>query len=781
MNRPQKFGRYLLIDRISTGGMAAVFLAKISGAMGFQKVLAIKRILPSISEDEDFITMFIDEAKISASLAHSNIGQVFEFGQVSGQYYIAMEYIPGKDLRTIQKHLADDSRKMEVPIVLHLVSRLCQGLDYAHRQKDAEGKSMCIVHRDVSPPNVIVSYDGGVKLIDFGIAKAASRATKTRTGRLKGKFAYMAPEQVQGQEIDQRADVFSVGILLHELLTNQRLFLGPNQVATMNMVRKAEVAPPSAVNPEVPPEIDRIVLKALARDKEERYCWCTELRADIERFIARSGVIFEAHQLSTWMKEEFVQDVDKEQKLQERIDTLQMADAEGDAITAEEKFSKPSLHPPRIFVKNPDWDAAGGKDESPADEEPPAGDERSLDGTAPEGELPHFEDSNGADTPLELLPEVMSEEIALPRAAADSEEPLSLEEDRGAEEATLVKVPSFVEVSGDGLPSKTTDRNETGDTDQAEATGLGVDQGPERQRQGSTPAPEVLVPAAEQWGGDEGPTIPIRKKHAPTPTPSNILPPPPPLPPASVQFSPEEAETVDLSEQAKTNPRASSTISREIEPPEEPLFQERALLESLAGRSISPGEDRVGEVVGGALEIDSVPDYQVPDVDPIAPVDLRGMGDYQADLISQPPPVKQPLPAKVFNPTIQTARQRSISYPQGRFSSTQLKAIAAGVTLLIGSLVLLMSYLIKEQVPGDSAPKFNTGTIIVTTRPPAVCSVSIGGTPKGVIKPGTPFSLSGISTGRYQIALECVGHQPYTTFVDVEHAQVSFVEGVLKK
>ena len=281
MLKPQRFGRFVLLDRLSTGGMAEVFLAKSSGLQGFEKVVAIKRILPSVSEDADFITMFIDEAKISANLAHANIGQVFEFGQVNGQYYIAMEYIPGRDLRAIQTHLADTGRVMDLPMALHVGTRLCQALDYAHRQKSGEGVSMEIVHRDVSPPNVIVSFDGAVKLIDFGIAKAASRATRTRAGKLKGKFAYMSPEQVQGQQVDRRSDVFSLGIVIYELLTNRRLFHGESQLATLTLVRRAEVAPPSTVNPEIPLEVDRIVLKALARSRDDRYGWATELRADL--------------------------------------------------------------------------------------------------------------------------------------------------------------------------------------------------------------------------------------------------------------------------------------------------------------------------------------------------------------------------------------------------------------------------------------------------------------------------------------------------------------------
>jgi serine/threonine protein kinase len=340
--KPQRFGRYLLLDRLSTGGMAEVFLAKSSGLHGFEKVVAIKRILPSVSEDSDFTTMFVDEARISANLNHVNIAQIFEFGQVDGQYYIAMEYIPGKDLRAIQSHLADTGRVMEVPTALHIAGRLCQAIDYAHRQKNAQGESMEIIHRDVSPPNVIAAYEGAVKLIDFGIAKAASRATRTRAGKLKGKFAYMSPEQVQGLTLDHRSDIFSLGTLIHELLTGRRLFQGENQIGTLNLVRRAEVPAPSTINPEVPLEVDRIVLKALCRNRDERYSWASELRADIERYLSRSGVVFESNHLAEWMRAEFAGEIEAERRMRERIHNLKLEDIDADE-PAPERASQPEV------------------------------------------------------------------------------------------------------------------------------------------------------------------------------------------------------------------------------------------------------------------------------------------------------------------------------------------------------------------------------------------------------------------------------------------------------
>jgi serine/threonine protein kinase len=323
---PQRFGRYLLLKRISVGGMAEVYLARATGVAGLQQVVALKRLMPWASQDTEFTTMFLDEARISSRLGHANIARVIEFGDVNGQYFLAMEYIAGKDLRAIHTRLRKTGRGIPVPMALHLGARLCQALGYAHQQRAEDGSSMEIIHRDVSPPNVLVSYDGVVKLIDFGIAKAAARATRTRAGHLKGKIAYMSPEQVQGARLDQRSDLFSLGILLHESLTGRVLFQGDSQIATMHQVRRAEVPPPSATAPEVPPDVDRIVLKALARDRNERYGTAAEMREDIQRHLVRTRTVFGTNHLSDWIQAEFEQDLARERELRKQIRSLRPQD-----------------------------------------------------------------------------------------------------------------------------------------------------------------------------------------------------------------------------------------------------------------------------------------------------------------------------------------------------------------------------------------------------------------------------------------------------------------------
>jgi serine/threonine protein kinase len=243
VQQPIPFGKYLLLERISVGGMAEVFRAKSFGVEGFEKILAIKRILPAMSEDKEFIEMFIDEAKIAGQLSHANICQIFELGRIGDTHFIAMEFVWGKDVLQIQNRFRRMKQIMPYSMAAFLCAKICEGLDYAHHKKDASGKPLMIIHRDVSPQNILVSYEGEVKLIDFGIAKAQSRSSKTQAGVLKGKFGYMSPEQVRGLPLDRRSDVFAVGTILYELMTGDRLFLGDSDFSTLEKVRNVDVLP----------------------------------------------------------------------------------------------------------------------------------------------------------------------------------------------------------------------------------------------------------------------------------------------------------------------------------------------------------------------------------------------------------------------------------------------------------------------------------------------------------------------------------------------------------
>jgi TonB family protein len=280
-----KYGQYVLLDRIATGGMAEVWKARMRGVEGFQKIVAIKKILPHLSDNQDFIEMFIDEAKLAAQLNHNNIIHIYDLGKTQGTYFIAMEYVEGHDLKTILKRGVDRDQPLGVELSLFIASKVAAALDYAHRRRDFEDKDMSLVHRDVSPQNVLISQEGDIKLCDFGIAKAASKASHTQAGALKGKLQYMSPEQAWGKPIDRRSDIFALATVLFELLSGRKLFTGDNEISILEQVREARVVRPSELNDEVTPEIDAVVLKALNKEPSARYQTAGEMARDIDSIL----------------------------------------------------------------------------------------------------------------------------------------------------------------------------------------------------------------------------------------------------------------------------------------------------------------------------------------------------------------------------------------------------------------------------------------------------------------------------------------------------------------
>jgi serine/threonine protein kinase len=278
LSEPIQFGKYTLFERIGRGGMADVFKGRVSGPQGFERTFVVKRILPHLSDDPTFIKMFVEEAKLSARLAHPNIVQIFELGAVEGEYFISMEYIRGRDLSETMRAIWKTMGPPRPELVAYIGREACRALSYAHSLADERGRPLGMIHRDVSPSNIMMSYEGAVKLLDFGIAKALGEAPETtKSGTMKGKYAYMAPEQTEGDDVDHRIDIFSCGIVLHEVLTGRRLFKGQNDVLTIERVRRCEVPPPSAQNPMVPPELDAIILKALARDRDKRWATAADM------------------------------------------------------------------------------------------------------------------------------------------------------------------------------------------------------------------------------------------------------------------------------------------------------------------------------------------------------------------------------------------------------------------------------------------------------------------------------------------------------------------------
>jgi serine/threonine protein kinase len=279
------FGNYVIIEKIATAGMAEIFLAKRRGIEGFEKLVVIKKILSHLSSDKEFIDMFIDEAKIAAQLSHPNIIYIEELGKIGESYYIAMEYVSGKNLAQILNIYRRLNKNIPLDITLYITTKICSALDYAHKKKDKDGREMKIIHRDVSPSNILISEEGEVKLTDFGIARATSQIHITDIRLLKGKISYMSPEQAQGKEVDKRIDIYALGIVFYEMLTNHRVFEGKTDLETLEKVKEGKVLPPRKFNPQIPLEIERIVLKALQKSVNKRYQNAYLMWHDLEKFI----------------------------------------------------------------------------------------------------------------------------------------------------------------------------------------------------------------------------------------------------------------------------------------------------------------------------------------------------------------------------------------------------------------------------------------------------------------------------------------------------------------
>jgi serine/threonine-protein kinase len=308
----EPFGSYLLLEKLAMGGMAEIFLSKSAGAHGIGKFVAIKRILPQYSANEEFIKMFTEEAKLCMNLSHSNIAKIHEFGVQNSQFYIAMELITGRNLRQILSRLNKEGRPgLAVDQCAFIAKEIAAGLDYAHRCLDnSSGKPLNIIHRDMSPQNVMISFDGEVKVVDFGIAKAdKDEGEATKAGTLKGKFSYMSPEQAGGEALDIRTDVFSLGIVLWEILANKRLFASNNEMTTLKKIRECKIPPISKINPKVPEELERIVNIALAKNADNRYQTCAEFYKDLNRFLNRFYPDFSSHDFSVYVKSLYADEV----------------------------------------------------------------------------------------------------------------------------------------------------------------------------------------------------------------------------------------------------------------------------------------------------------------------------------------------------------------------------------------------------------------------------------------------------------------------------------------
>ncbi|MEO8549205.1 MAG: serine/threonine-protein kinase [Kofleriaceae bacterium] len=295
----EEFGPYLVYERLGIGGMATVHRAETTGIAGFRRPVALKRMLPHVAANDDLVAAFVREARLASHLRHANVAQTYELGKVDDTYFIAMELVVGRTLRDILRLCAKTGTRIPIPITLNILNQVCDALDYAHNLVDDSGQPLGIIHRDVSPANVIVSDGGVVKLIDFGIAKASAAGMQTMSGTIKGKFGYMAPEYLLGK-IDSRADLFAVGIIAHELLTGRPLFQGRDDMDTLSRVRGMQIDPPSTLNPDIPMEIDSIVMTALERDPDARWQRASALRVALSTELHRLGMSVLDQHVAAW-------------------------------------------------------------------------------------------------------------------------------------------------------------------------------------------------------------------------------------------------------------------------------------------------------------------------------------------------------------------------------------------------------------------------------------------------------------------------------------------------
>lgn len=310
------FGKYRLIGKLGHGGMAEVYLSYATGLAGFRKLVVIKRLHMQLEEEPGFIEMFLDEARLAARLNNANVVQCFEVGEIDGSHFIAMEYLEGQGLDRIRRRCVRAKKKITPRIAGRIVYHALDALEYAHALKDFDGAPLDIVHRDVSPQNIFITYDGNVKLLDFGIAKAATHVVETRTGVIKGKFSYMAPEQAKSGEIDGRADIWSAGVVLWEVLANRRLFKGPTDLATIDMMMNSEVPGLEDHVSDLPDGLTDVVHRALQRDVEERYQSAAEMRDDLERVFSKApDGMASRDEVSEFVKELFGDDMEHHREM----------------------------------------------------------------------------------------------------------------------------------------------------------------------------------------------------------------------------------------------------------------------------------------------------------------------------------------------------------------------------------------------------------------------------------------------------------------------------------
>ncbi len=326
--QPKRLGKYLLLDRLAVGGMAEVYRGKLIGEQGFEKLVVIKQMLPQVAAKDEMVTAFVDEARLAALLQHENIIHVYDFGEMGGGYFIAMEYLFGKELRAVLDKSLEAEHRIALPDCLYVAARICDGLHYAHELKDLHQRPLNIIHRDISPQNIFITYDGKIKIIDFGIAKTSVQSVRTQTGLVKGKLAYMSPEQARGSKLDRRSDIFATGAVLYEMLTGCRMYQGTDTAQVLQKVIEADFPAPESIRPDIPAPVCAVLKQALSKQEADRYENAGQMLADIEECMFALSLRGNAQSLSVEMKGLFEAEFAAEtEDIQRVIDIDASADA----------------------------------------------------------------------------------------------------------------------------------------------------------------------------------------------------------------------------------------------------------------------------------------------------------------------------------------------------------------------------------------------------------------------------------------------------------------------
>jgi serine/threonine protein kinase len=355
---PRTLGKFALLEQIGEGGMARIFLARARGLGGFEKWVVVKQILPRLAEDADFISRFFQEARLTATLDHPNIATVYEVDRDGNDYFYSMEYVRGRDLQKLMRRAKQRERMLRLDEIVTIVTGLCAGLHHAHTRLGPDGRPLGIVHRDVSPSNVLLSYEGAVKLADFGVAKARTGMVSTVAGTLRGKIAYMSPEQCRGEALDRRSDVYSVGALLWELLTGRRLHEGESEIGLVRQIADGEAPSPATLRPDSTAALDRIVLKALTREPARRYSSAHALQIDLEEYAREHKLAVSARTLASLMHELFAQEYERERQEHQLAPTVPFRlEPVDEAVPADFKTPPTATLAPVVGVEHEPGDA----------------------------------------------------------------------------------------------------------------------------------------------------------------------------------------------------------------------------------------------------------------------------------------------------------------------------------------------------------------------------------------------------------------------------------------